>query len=452
MFLCCIAIQLCSEVLAQWGIFFYSPGVAAGRTVYVAIGLAGAIFVIGILFDALSDPVIGLWSDRTRTRPGRLRIIPISGRRRPFMFWGSIGMTFTGILFWYPPVPHESIANFIYATVIFCLHGGIFFTMCAVPFNALAPEIARSQEARVRIGTWIAAGMIVGLALAEIAPGILVDVLDPARRATASLGEQGDQAPAAAFSPVGYQRTAIIFTLVSLAFFQFAVWTVRERYHSERQPPRTASLTVMKQALSNTVFLRYLAIFFLFNIGFLGVQRVLPYWVQIGLDGSESMVSILMAPFILTALSALAFTGPLARRVPIKWLLFAALAVIATGLPFMYVIAVAPLTTTTKLVLGGVLFAYCGIGQGMLYILFTPLIGKIIDLDEQSSGERREAAYQSISGLSWKASQALAVYMAAQCMHFLGNSAEHPLGILIVGPIAGVFGFLGLAVCRKLDL
>ena len=462
LFLCCIAIQLMSEVLAQWGIFFYSPGAQAGRTIYVPIGLAGTIFIIGILFDALSDPIIGLWSDKTRTRPGLLRVLPISGRRRPFIFWGSIGMLFTSILFWYPPVHGESFLNFIYATVIVCIHGGIFFTMCAVPFNALAPEIARSHEARVKIGTWIAAGMIVGLAFASIAPGILVDALDPARRVPASsaavettaAADAAEAAPGAAaeaeqtsYSPVGYQRTGMIFGVISLVFFQFAVWTVRERYRSEEKPPRTASLGVMKQALSNTVFLRFLAIFLFFNIGFLGVQRVLPYWVQVGLESEENMVSLLMAPFILTALTALTFTGSLAKRIPVKWLLFAALAIIGTGLPFMYVIAVAEASVTAKLVMGAILFGYCGIGQGMLYLLMTPLIGEIIDLDEKSSGERREAVYGSLHGLAWKGSQALSVVLASQCMRVWGNSPDRPLGIYIVGPIAGLFALLGLAVC-----
>lgn len=449
--LCCIGIQLMSEVLAQWGLFFYSPTVGGDRIVYVAVKLAGVIFLIGILFDAFSDPIIGLWSDKTRTRPSRFRIPRISGRRRPFMFWGSIGMVFTSILFWYPPVPKESYLNFIYGTFIFCLHGGVFFTMCAVPFNALAPEIARSQAARIKIGTWIAAGMIIGLAIASIAPGILVNALDPARHVHETVDpaqpgvEEEDSGPA--YSPVGYQRTAMIFAFVSLAFFQFAVWTIRERYHSDKAPPRAPSLTVAKQALGNKLFLKYVSIFFLFNIGLLGVQRILPYWAQLGLEGEEDLVSVLMAPFILTALCALAFTTPLSKFIPVKWLLFISLAIIASGLPFMYLIAVSNATPAAKTIMGGALFGYCGLGQGMIYILFTPLLGEIIDLDEKQSGERREAVYGSLHGLAWKGSQALAVFVAAQSMDLLGNSPERPLGVFIMGPVAGVFGVLGLAVC-----
>jgi GPH family glycoside/pentoside/hexuronide:cation symporter len=482
--LSCIAIQLISEVMTQWGTYFYSPPAGEGDLVFVAITLAGTMFVITYLFSACADPLFALWSDKTRTRPGKWRFPPIAGRRRPFIFWGSIGVTFTGILFWYPPVRALSVVNFVYATAILCVHWGVFSSMCSVPFNALGPEIARSKEARVKIGTWIAAGMILGLAIAEIMPGILVDLFDPSRAVTgllnaskaldavaehAALGpllgpparfSQETFRPASldifsvfkeyqrnSLSPVGFQRMAILFSIVSFVFFQFTVWTVRERYQSTEASMSTPAVAVIRQTFSNLVFLRYIAIFFLFNLGYLAVQRVLPYWVMVGLHGTTSTVSLLMAPYIACALAALAFTQPLAKYIPIKWLVFISLGIITSGLPMMYVIAVSGISPAVKTVLGASLFAYCGIGQGMQYVLLTPMIGEIIDLDERRSGERREAIYQSVSGLAWKGSQALSVYVATLSMHFWGNSVEHPTGIFLVGPIAGVFGVLAMAVC-----
>ena len=482
--LSCIAIQLSTEVMSQWGTYFYSPPEGEGDTLFVAITLAGTMFVITYIVSACADPLCALWSDRTRTRPSIWRVIPIAGRRRPFIFWGSLGITVTGILFWFPPVPEVSLANFAYGTIILCIHWGVFCAMCAIPFNALAPEIARSQEARVKIGTWIAGGMILGLAIAEIMPGILVDLLDPTRalvgpanaaKALHAVAEKeafGDwlfatdwsstpEGPAppmdifSAFkayqrnsaSPVGFQRMAILFSVIAFVFFQFTVWTVRERYHSTDTSMVTPPLAVVRQTLSNHVFLKYMAIFFLFNLGYLAVQRVLPYWVTVGLKGSTSMVSVLMAPYIFCALAALAFTNRLAKHIPIKWLVFISLGLITSGLPLMYVIATLEVSSLLKTVMGAVLFAYCGIGQGMQYVLLTPMIGEIIDLDEQRSGERREAIYQSVSQLTWKGSQALSVYVATLSMHFWGNSVDQPLGIYLVGPIAGLFGILGMTVC-----
>jgi GPH family glycoside/pentoside/hexuronide:cation symporter len=168
-----IGIQLSSETFNQWGTYFYSPSEGVGRTIYVSIGLVGVIFFIATLWDAITDPLIGIWSDRTDSRPGRWRLPRMTGRRRPFIFWGSILMTFTFIGIWYPPVEGTSWINFAFGAVMMCLHW-LFFTITTVPILALGPEIARSEQARVRLGIWIAVGFIVGLALANALSGILL--------------------------------------------------------------------------------------------------------------------------------------------------------------------------------------------------------------------------------------------------------------------------------------
>ena len=112
----------------------------------------------------------------------------------------------------------------------------------------------------------------------------------------------------------------------------------------------------------------------------------------------------------------------------------------------MYIIGEADLSMTTKLILGAVLFGYCGIGQGIMYVMMTPMMGEIIDYDEQRSGERREALYNGLSGFAWKASMGGAILIASLSMHTWGNSLENCTGVLLVGPIAGAFGFLGLIV------
>ena len=42
-----IGVQLCSEVINQWGLYFYSPSGGVGRTIYVSVGMVGIIFIIG---------------------------------------------------------------------------------------------------------------------------------------------------------------------------------------------------------------------------------------------------------------------------------------------------------------------------------------------------------------------------------------------------------------------
>jgi len=439
-----IGVQLCSEFIAQWGPYYYSPTEGGGRTIYVAIGFVLPMFVIGRLFDAVTDPLVGVWSDETRPKPGWLRIFPVFGRRRPFVFWGSILMTFSGIAFWYPPFDGKSVMNFVYGMFLLCLHLG-FFTICVVPLNALGPEVARSKEARIKLGQWTAIGMILGLAVAAVLPGVLLDVLDPARHLEAMPGEKPS------YSAIGYQHVAILFALVSLVVFQFSVWAVKERFDdSQTNGNRVTVGTVMHDmysTLGNSVFRKYIAAFFLFSVGFLAVQRVLPNWAEVGLSGDESTVTLMMLPFIGSALLTAFFLMPfLSKRMPMKWQLFIAFVIIIIGLPSMYFIAKSALSSNAKLILGGTLFLFCGVGQGILYVLYTPLLGEIIDLDEQQTGRRREGAYWGMHGVAFKAGQAASVAVSNLCMSLFGNSVENPRGILLVGPISGAIALLGLFV------
>jgi Na+/melibiose symporter-like transporter len=72
------------------------------------------------------------------------------------------------------------------------------------------------------------------------------------------------------------------------------------------------------------------------------------------------------------------------------------------------------------------------------------MMGEIIDYDETKSGQRREALYNGLSGFAWKASMGGSIFIATQSMSAWGNSLENPAGVLMVGPIAGIFGVMGL--------
>ena len=654
--LAAVATQLSSEVMNQWGLYFYSPSEGVGRTLYVAIKFVWIIFFVATLWDAVTDPLIGSWSDRTRTRPRFWRWLRPSGRRRPYIFWGSILMTFTAVAFWYPPVEGTAAANLAYGTVLLCLHWTMF-TVTVVPLLALAPEIARSERERIRLGTWVAVGMILGLAMAAVAPGALIVQLDPARtedRLTLTFpADRADSVPAAltalvpagleaevrfvasadglapvlseeyagladcvqdqdgwsvsftgqliseldfahahqavaavlpeamrgpitlvpdekgrvalrltgplhgpigfrrtkgdvtvslsgdlvsghvagrietalarlvpeqwrndvaqqsqgldhvlvvsgelakqlafvpdetglsvflsdellgdlasghvqqtleehypgaveitrvlgTFSAAGYRRLALVLALLSTVLFQFPVWLVRERYDSDAvTEEHTPLLEGLRDAVHNRPFMIYAAAFFLFTVGFLGFQRALPYWAELGIGGDESTVTLLMIPFLITAMVSYAVIPALARRLHVKWMMFIAFATATTGLPWMYVIGVAPLAAGTKMVLGGILFGYCGFGQGIMYVMMPPMVGECIDYDEIRSGRRREALYNGLNGFVLKASVGGGIFFATQSMSFWGNSLENATGVLLVGPIAGLFTLAGLVV------
>lgn len=101
----------------------------------------GLVFVVTRLYDAFIDPIVGSWSDNTRSR---------WGRRKPFMIVGGItaGITIVPV-FWLPRwlEGDERIVWMLAASIIFysC------YALYTVPFRALAYEIAPKYNQKTQL-------------------------------------------------------------------------------------------------------------------------------------------------------------------------------------------------------------------------------------------------------------------------------------------------------------
>jgi GPH family glycoside/pentoside/hexuronide:cation symporter len=444
-----IANQISSEMIAQWLQYFYSPTTGGVRTIFVSLSLVGYAVVLGRVFDGIIDPIIGVCSDVTKSNPGRWRFPRISGRRRPFMFWGSIFVTITGILIWFPPVNGQSVTNFYFLAVVVCLHW-LFFTIACIPLMALGPEVARSQEARLKLGVWWAAGMVIGIALAYIVVPQLISSLKPPVSEAMTAGNS---------NTIGYQRSGIVLSLFALLLFQLPVWLIRERRIEESESTELAggfaskmfdAWRAMGAVLTNWPFVVFLAAQFMFNVGLLAMQRVMPNYAEVVLHGDEGLVGTLYGPYILTSLvTALAFypfLRPISERIPLKWLLVAVFVLQGSVMPAIYVLSQLPLDDAQRVSWGMVVFGISGVGQGINYVTLTALLGEIIDYDDSKFNQRREAVFNGVYLVATKFAQAVALYVSTVVMTTLGSSMENPTGIIMMGPIGGVFALVALGI------
>lgn len=99
--------------------------------------VAGTIFLIGMVWDAISDPIVASLSERVRTRHGTYR---------PFILYGSfaLGIGFV-LLFWVPPFEGASlIAALILAGIVF----RTCYTLVAIPYSAMSARITFNSVER----------------------------------------------------------------------------------------------------------------------------------------------------------------------------------------------------------------------------------------------------------------------------------------------------------------
>lgn len=109
------------------------------RGLAIPVDVAGFVTSGVLVFDVITDPIIGWLSDRTRSR---------WGRRLPWMVAGAPVMVLgTWALFQAP------VGGVIWVAVFFGL-GSVGFTMIAIPYSASAAEITNSPTERSALTAW----------------------------------------------------------------------------------------------------------------------------------------------------------------------------------------------------------------------------------------------------------------------------------------------------------
>jgi Na+/melibiose symporter-like transporter len=76
-------------------------------------------------------------------------------------------------------------------------------------------------------------------------------------------------------------------------------------------------------------------------------------------------------------------------------------------------------------------------------ILPTVILGQLIDLDEANTGANRAAMYYGVQGLFTKWVYAASAAILSFLLSAYGRSAAEPLGVLLIGPVAGGLCLVG---------
>ncbi|MEW6528188.1 MAG: MFS transporter [Spirochaetota bacterium] len=191
----------------------------------ITAAAAGTIFLIAKIWDAVSDPMMGYISDKTRSR---------WGQKRPYLLFGAVPLGLSMALLFYAPSLGDE-AKTLYALVMFLLVCTAY-TVVNIPYGALTANLTLDSNERSRltgyrmfcavIGTLFVAGATKPLA------GLFHNPVDGWR-----------------FVGVLYGSIAAIFTLITFA-------SVRERVqHSEAEEYRLKDIATTLSVNKPFIFL-----------------------------------------------------------------------------------------------------------------------------------------------------------------------------------------------------
>jgi GPH family glycoside/pentoside/hexuronide:cation symporter len=423
-----IAGNVISRSTALWLVFFFAPPSDEEDLPTLIPRLAVGIMIPLItVIDSIDDPLIGFWSDRTQTR---------WGRRIPFVVFSTPVYAITFALMWFPPGGEAGhFANALYFFFFVWLHR-LFSTLSGGPFESLLPEIARSSQARVSIVAWQvffgALGAIIGL----VVSGIIKDV--------------------SSFQVMGITMAVIAFASRYIALL--GAWR-----HAPRDVPpvRSNAVRAFRDTFRNDQFLYFLPTFVLFNMSVTLLTASMPSFadsvvladgpLEVSLLGRtlELEEGAITAILTATALGVVILTLPVVYRLALArgkaWVYGTAMLVGALGFPFIFFMGFLP--GVPVMVQSLVFVALAGLPMAAVFTYPNAIMADIIDYDEVRTGMRREAIYYGSQATIEKWGNSLFAPILAALL-LLGETADNPWGIRLVGPVAGVAAFIGLLFFR----
>jgi len=355
----------------------------------INIAVMGYILLAVRLFDAVSDPLIGVLSDRTRTP---------YGRRRPYILVGGLLVALTMFLLFTPPVDPNENHTLWFGVWIFALF--LAWTAVIVPYESLGPELTFDYNERTSLFAVRDGLLIAGTLLAAISPALVGAVFgtDP--------------------SPEGERRKffwlAVCYAPFLIGTCALCAYLIRE----PRKPVGTAAVPTLRgwrSIQANRPFMILLAAYTISAIGSNLPATLILYYVDYVLQSPRADLFLIL--YFVTGILFLPAWIKFAERFDkkIAWLLSMA---INTGV-FLGVFFLGPGDEW----LYGVLVVGSGMGFGATLALPSAIQADVIDYDELLTGKRREGLYIGIWSIAKKLAAAVGVGTA---LAFLGGAGYQP--------------------------
>ncbi len=379
----------------------------------------GAVMLFGRIVDALADPLVASWSDRSTSR---------WGRRRFFMLLGVLPLTLSVILIFFPPVSYTSWLNGIYLAIVFASYF-FFFTVYVVPYLALIPELGHTEKVRIKITVAQGYFSLVGSAVVMIGGPLLI----------AFYKQSGGYVQA-------YQQTVIYLALLGFLLLMGAIVAVDEKRFSDAQPANIPLKESFEKTIKNKFFIIYLlaniALWFLFNIVRSSVIPIVITLIRADEAFASNMSTIL---FVFAAL-CFPIISLLTRSIGKKSIMIIGLGLFSV---LSILLSLTGLVPVNPRIWGMAIAALMGFPAAILMVIPNVILSELCDFDYHQTGERREAMYFGVQGFFMKLNLGLSTASLALLYSLFGKDISNPWGVRLAPLLGSIVALIGLLIMTK---
>ena len=376
--------------------------------------LAGAALFIALSIDAITDPLVGSWSDFTSSR---------WGRRHPFMYASAIPFALCFFLLFLPPEGLSETGLFLWLTC-FAVLTRTAMTIYLVPYLSLGAELTNHYDERTLLAALRNVFQLVGMFAVLIGGNLL-------------FFQSTDSYPNGQLNPAAYGP----FATACLPFLLLGIWIsaggTHDKIGSLTVPAATSRPSVLRAAFAD-VRLAFgirafgavviAATFFAVTQGM--VQALHLYTATYFFELSGDQITLLFAGAIGGIIFGSLLSQPLAQWVREKRMLF-----VCGSLWYAFWTSIIIMLRLFGLLPGNedpliaVLYISTGcisaVGLGVAIPMLGSMIADITDEHERRHGTRQEGIYYAAASFVAKAVSGLGPIVAGFVVDLAGIVPRH---------------------------
>ncbi len=351
----------------------------------ISPALAGVAFFISKAWDAVSDPMMGYISDRTRTR---------FGRRRPYFLAGIVLIFISFFLMWYPVDFDLEMHRFIYILIAYIFFSTVI-TMVMIPYNALAAELTLDYNERTSLTTYRMIFSGVSSLICAVVPFEIVNMFPEDHRS-------------------GYIVMAVAFGLFFAIPFIATFLTTREREEFQKEPVPFNFRRSYIEPFKTPTFLNVLLMYLFSFVAIDAVMSIVIYFMKYYMNRLRETDYVLGTILVLQVL-VLPIYSWASKKTSKKTSFIISALIWMVVMGFSYFIT-PEMPKEAIYVFGGLV----GLGTGGIVIMIYSIFADVPDVDELYTGERREGIFSGLLMFARKLSAAVAIFLIAQIIHWAG--------------------------------
>ena len=371
--------------------------------------LASFAALIGVIWDAINDPLVGMLSDRVTSR---------WGRRRPFLLFFSIPFGLAFLLMWWAPPWNNQIILAIHMTLAYIISDTLQ-TLVAVPFYTLTPEMTPDYDERTELTTYrMFFNLVISLIVAVAAPMI--------KNAALQSGLTLSQS---------YLLISGLFGGIGAIPFLVMFFFVRERHPNP--PQEVQSIKEIASTAWGNIPFRFATGLYMLNwmtvdMVSLMLPYFLTYWIaqgnltaEMSIFGSNiSQDSVILGLMFITAIAALPVWNWLSKKTSKRkayifgmlfWMVVQTLIIIVKPGQTLFIL---------------VLTILAGISISTAHVLPDAIFPDVIEWEELRTRNRHEGVYYGTKNFSRKLSGAVTIFVVLQLLGWFGYQSP-PQGVTV---------------------